>query len=130
MALNDTLANMLSKILNSEASNKESCLVSPVSKQMLKVLEIMKKHHYVGDYVVTDDKKGKQVEINLINSINKCGVIKPRFSFKKDQLEKYESRFLPAKDFGIIIVSTSKGMITHAESKEKNLGGKLIAYVY
>ena len=130
MALNDNIANMLSKILNSENTSKEKCVYSPVSKQMIKVLEIMKNKSYVGDFKVIKDNKGNTVEINLLNKINKCGVIKPRFSFKKDQLEKYTKRYLPAKDFGIIIVSTPKGMMTDAESKEKNLGGKLIAYVY
>ena len=60
----------------------------------------------------------------------KCGAIKPNFSVKKDGFEKFEKRYLPAKDFGVLIVSTSQGIMTHVEAKEKKLGGKLIAYVY
>ncbi|MAG78181.1 30S ribosomal protein S8, partial [archaeon] len=59
-----------------------------------------------------------------------CGVIKPRFSVKIDGYEKFEKRFLLSKDFGLIIVSTSKGIMTHIEAKEKKLGGKLLAFVY
>ena len=51
-------------------------------------------------------------------------------SLKRKRIEKFERRFLPAKDFGIIIMSTDKGMMTNNEAKEKNLGGKLIAFVY
>ena len=70
------------------------------------------------------------MKINLIGSINKCGVVKPRFSVKKNDFEKYEKRYLPAQNFGILIVSTSQGIMTNYEAKEKNLGGKLLAYVY
>ena len=44
--------------------------------------------------------------------------------------EKYEKRFLPAKGFGILIVSTPKGLMTHEEARKKKLGGVLIVYVY
>ena len=128
--LNDTLSNLMSKILNSEKAGKTSCLISPVSNQMIKVLEIMKDNSFIGDYKIVKDARAGYVEINLINAINNCKVIKPRFSFKKSTLEKYEKRFLPAKGFGIVIVSTPKGMMTNLQSREKGLGGKLIAYVY
>ncbi|HEX32856.1 MAG TPA: 30S ribosomal protein S8, partial [Candidatus Aenigmarchaeota archaeon] len=60
----------------------------------------------------------------------KCGAIKPRFSFSVEDIEKFEKRYLPSKDFGIIVVSTNKGIMTHLEAKQKNLGGILLAYVY
>ena len=41
-----------------------------------------------------------------------------------------EKRYLPAKDFGILIMSTSKGIMTHYDAKKKNLGGKLLSYCY
>ena len=66
----------------------------------------------------------------MAGSINKCGVIKPRFSVKKNEYEKFEKRYLPAHGFGIIIVSTPKGLMMHDEAIEKGLGGKLIAYCY
>ena len=54
----------------------------------------------------------------------------PRFSIKTDDYEKTEKRHLPAKDFGIIIISTSQGILTHIEAKKKKIGGMLIAYCY
>jgi len=62
--------------------------------------------------------------------MNNCGVVKPRFSTKCTNFEKWEKRYLPAKDFGIILISTPKGIMTHIEAKEKKLGGRLIAYCY
>ena len=77
-----------------------------------------------------DDGKGGYIQINLIGHINKCGAIKPKYPVKNDQFEKFENRYLPAKDFGIILVSTNKGIMTHIEAKEKKIGGRLLAYCY
>ena len=48
----------------------------------------------------------------------------------KEEYEKFEKRYLPAKGFGIIIVSTPKGLMIHKEAISKVTGGKLIAYCY
>lgn len=128
--LNDPLANALSIILNSESKGRDSCLIKPVSEITKGVLKIMQENNYLGSFKEEQDSKGNYLNLNLTGAINKCGVIKPRFSVKKDGFEVFEKRFLPAKDFGILIVSTPKGLMTHAEAKKKNLGGKLIAYCY
>ena len=130
MALNDTLANILSHILNCEKKGKEDCIVSNISKISLKVLEILKDKKYIGDIEINERSNGNLAKINLLGEINKCGVIKPRFSVKFKDYEMFEKRFLPAKDFGVIIVSTNKGIMTHNDAKDKKLGGKLIAYCY
>ncbi len=128
--LNDTLAMALSNLQNAERTGKTICIIKPISKTLKSVLDIMRDNHYIGDYDVVEDGKGKLVKINLLGRINKVSIIKPRFSVKKDELEKFEKRFLPAKDFGFIIVSTPKGIMTHIDAKQKNLGGRLISFVY
>ena len=47
-----------------------------------------------------------------------------------NKFEKFERRYLPAKDLGILFVSTPKGIMTHYDAKAKKLGGKLLAYCY
>ena len=130
MTMNDTLAMALSKILNAEKVGKANCTVSPVSKITRAVLDIMKDNHFIGEYTVVDDGKGGLIDITLIGGVNKCGAIKPRFAAKVDEYSKFEKRFLPSKDFGFLIVSTSNGIMTQNQAKEKNLGGKLLAFVY
>jgi small subunit ribosomal protein S8 len=49
---------------------------------------------------------------------------------KTDEFEKWEKRFLPARGFGILLISTTKGIMTHEDAKKQHLGGKLLAYVY
>ena len=90
----------------------------------------MNEHSYLGIFELVEDGKGGIIKLNLLGNINKCGVIKPRFSTKKHNYEKWEKRYLPAKDFGVIIVSTPQGIMTHIEAKEKGIGGKLLAYCY
>lgn len=128
--MNDTLAAALSNINNAEKVGKNQCTAKPVSKMLKKILDIMKDHNYVGSYEVIEDNKGGIVKINILGAINNCQAIKPRFSVQTTTYEKFEKRYLPAKDFGLLIVSTSKGVMTHHEAKEKKIGGKLLAYVY
>lgn len=130
MVLNDPLANALSAMLNNERIGKLECNIYPSSKLIQRVFDILKEKGYISVYEVTKDDRGARISVKLAGHINKCGVIKPRYSVKVDGLEKYEKRYLPAKDFGILILSTPKGLMTHQDAKEKNLGGKLIAYCY
>jgi len=128
--LNDPLAAALSKILNAEKRSKKEVLIKPSSKIIKTVLAIMNENNYLGSFKEIKDSKGNFLKVNLLSNLNKCGVIKPRFSTKKDEFEKWEKRYLPANDFGIIIVSTPQGIITHYQAKEKSIGGKLLAYCY
>ena len=130
MSLNDPLADMFSQLLNCERTGKDFCTVKPISKTMKKALDIMKDNQYIGDYEVIEDGRGGFLKINLLGRINKCGIIKPRFAARADEIEKFEKRFLPAKNFGIIIISTNKGMTTNKNIAKKGTGGKLIAYCY
>ena len=130
MSLNDSLSNVLSLINTNERVGRKEFLTKSNSKVIKKVLSIMQEHKYLGEFEELKDSKGDLLKINLLGSINKTGVIKPRFSVKKETYEKFEKRFLPAKDFGILIVSTPQGMMAHAEAKKKALGGKLICYCY
>ncbi|MBS1266232.1 MAG: 30S ribosomal protein S8 [Candidatus Woesearchaeota archaeon] len=130
MVLNDPVANVMSNILNAEKIGKKKIRVKPSSKIIVKILEIMKDNHYVGEFNEVKTNRGNYVVINLINNINKCGVIKPKFSVKNTEYEKFEKRFLIAKDFGILVVSTTQGFMTHKQAKKKGLGGRLFAYCY
>ncbi len=128
--MNDTLSTALSNILNAGKVGKQSCIVKPISKIIKVVFEIMKNSNFLGNIDYTENIKGGSAKVHLLGNINKCGSIKPRYNIKKTDYEKFEKRYLPAKDFGFLIVSTSKGVMTHLEAKEKKLGGRLLAYFY
>lgn len=128
--LNDPLANALETIKQKDNKGLKECRIHPSSKVIKKVLEILQENKYLGSITVETECKGGILKVNLLGNINKCQAIKPRFSVKKNNYEKFEKRFLPAKGIGILIVSTSKGILTHEQAKQKNIGGKLLAYCY
>lgn len=130
MVLNDPLANALSAVANAERIGSAQCMVKPAAKFIMGVLSIMQDHHYLGDAETAHDGKGGVLKINLLGKINACGVIKPRYAVKQGNYEKFEKRYLPAQGMGLLIVSTAKGLLTHAQAKEQRIGGRLIAYVY
>ncbi len=130
MTLNDPLANVFSNIMNCERIGKNVVVIRPSSTLIKKILTVLQDKHYIGSYTETIDGKGNSLTINLIGAVNNCGVIKPRYAVQLNNYTVYEKRYLPAKGFGILIVSTPKGIMTHDEAKEQKLGGRLIAYCY
>ncbi|MBI2208690.1 30S ribosomal protein S8 [Candidatus Woesearchaeota archaeon] len=130
MTMNDPLANALSSILNDEKIGKHESMTAPSSKIIRKVLEVIKDNGYIGDFEEIKNGRGDFIKINLLGNINKCGVIKPRYSVKNDQFEKFEKRYLLARGMGILILSTPAGIMSHNDAKKKQIGGKLLAYCY
>jgi small subunit ribosomal protein S8 len=129
MALNDPLADALSAIKNAQSVGKKECTIR-ASKLIGHVLKIMQEQGYIGTFEFMDDGKSGEFKLNLTGNINECGAIKPRFSVKHDEFAKWESRYLPGEDFGVLIMTTTSGVVAHTRAKEMKLGGKLLAYVY
>ena len=125
----DLLSDALSAIKNAERVGKKECYVK-ASKLVEKVIKIMQENDYVGAYEIINDGKSGIIKIELKGKIIDCNTIKPRFSVSYKEFEKWEKRFLPAKEFGILILTTSKGVIDHKTAKRMKLGGKLLAYCY
>ncbi len=125
----DLLADMFSIIKNAEAIGKAGC-VTPASNLIKHILLIMQQNGYIGEFEFIDNGKGGLFKIGLLGKMNNCGVIKPRFSVSRQDFISWEKRFLPASSLGILLVSTSQGVISHSDAKKKNIGGKLLGYVY
>ncbi len=126
----DVLNDAMATIRNAELAGKQECHVRPASKLIGRVLTVLQESGYVRGVERVEDGRGGIYKVLLKGSINDCGVIKPRFSVKRTDLDKYEARYLPAQDFGILILTTTAGVIGHARAKELGVGGKLLAYVY
>lgn len=130
MVLLDPLADALSTIKNAEVIGKDSCIIRPASKLIGTVLKVMQDRGYVGEFEFVEDGKAGIYKVELIGRINKCGAIKPRYSVGAADFERWEKQFLPAKNFGTLILTTSSGVISQYEARENNVGGQLLAYVY
>jgi small subunit ribosomal protein S8 len=130
MVLNDPLANALSKIMNLEKVSKKECIITPSNKIIKQVLKIFQEHNYIGEMEEIETNRGIMFKVHLLNKINKCGVIKPNFSIKKEDYERFEKRYLPARNVGLMIITTSQGIVVHTQAKKNKIGGKLLAYCY
>lgn len=121
----DIVADTLNQMMNAMRAGKEELVVKHHSRFLLSVLAIAKLKGYVKDYRTN----GTKLKIKLA-VLNGCKAIKPRFMVPVDQIEKYVKRYLPAKNIGVIIITTSQGLMTHQTALDKNIGGSLIAYLY
>lgn len=130
MADNDPLSNALSGVNNAESVGHLSHTVSPASNIIGNVLEVFYDRGYISGFDFVDDGKAGTFEVELKGAINRCGAVKPRYSAKADEYEKWEKRYLPARDYGALIVTTSHGVMSHYEAREQGIGGQVIAYVY
>jgi len=126
----DPLNDALTKIFNAEQAGRYNVDLAPASKLLGSVLEIMQTSGYVGEIEKNDDGRGGKYIVQLRGAINQCGVVKPRHSVRRQEFDKWEGRYLPAQDFGLLILTTNSGVMHHKEAKENRIGGKLLAYVY
>jgi small subunit ribosomal protein S8 len=127
--LQDSLADVLSAIKNAEKVGKKEC-VTRASKEIKDVLKIFQDNGYIGVFEFIDDGKSGKFKIELKGKVIDCNVIKPRFPVRMNEFEKYEKRFLPGREFGLLILTTPKGVMDHKKAKELRVGGKLLAFVY
>ncbi len=129
MIMMDRFADAINKLKTDERIGRRECILYS-TKLTKAVLDVMKRESYINSYEEFVDGKIRRIKVQLSNRINGVGVIKPRYSVGNGEITRYETRYIPSRDFGILIISTPKGMMTNREAKEAGIGGRLIAYVY
>jgi small subunit ribosomal protein S15Ae len=104
---------------------------------------------YISEFEIVDDHRSGKIVVQLNGRLNKTGVISPRYNVQVNQIENWVNLLLPARGFGIIVLvsrrlrvfsvrcadlihpqTTSSGILDHEEARRKNVGGKLLGYVY
>ncbi|MFA5246429.1 MAG: 30S ribosomal protein S8 [Candidatus Micrarchaeia archaeon] len=127
--MTDNLANALNAVKVSEGKGKHETVV-PASKLIREVFTILQREGYIGNFEFREDGKSGTIKVSLVGKVNNCGVVSPRFSVKQDEWEKWEQRYLPARNVGVLVISTSKGLLTNVEARAQGVGGRLVAFVY
>lgn len=125
----DLLADALNTLKTHEIKGEEKCEVR-ASKTVREVFKILASKGYITGYDFVDDGKGGFFEVKLSGMINDCGVIKPRFPVKRSEWAKVEERFIPGVGVGLLVVSTSQGIMTNADAHERQIGGRLLAFIF
>ena len=130
MTGNDTLSDALSGIDNAGDVGHLRHTIRPASALIGNVLEVLTAQGYIDGFEYVEDGKAGEYEVELKGAINRCGAVKPRYSTGVNEYESWEKRFLPARDYGTLVVTTSRGVLSHYDAREKGIGGQVIAYVY
>ena len=127
----DQVADLLTRIRNAIKVSKNEILV-PTSKLKVGIVEVLAKNGYIADYKVEDGKPrgvlkvtineaGTNAKINEITKVSKPG---RRVYSSADDLPTVKS------GRGMVIVSTSKGLMTGREAKKNRLGGEILVKVW
>jgi small subunit ribosomal protein S8 len=131
MSRTDLIAEVFTRIRNAHMAKKENLDV-PSSTMILAILGILKKESYIDDFKLIQDKKQGTVRIYLKYVAGKPAITKIR-RVSRPGLRLYVRKDkVPTvlRGRGMAIISTSHGLITNVEAKEKGFGGEVIGYVW
>ncbi|MFA7715924.1 30S ribosomal protein S8 [Lactobacillus acidophilus] len=132
MVMTDPIADYLTRIKNANMAKHDSVEI-PASNIKKSISEILKREGFIRDYEVADDNKQGVIKVFLKYGPNGERVISGLKRISKPGLRNYVSaEDLPKvlNGLGIAIVSTSAGVITDKEARQKNVGGEVVAYVW
>lgn len=132
MVMTDPIADYLTRIRNANMAKHDSVEI-PASNIKKSISEILKREGFIRDYEVADDNKQGVIKVFLKYGPNGERVISGLKRISKPGLRNYVgAEDLPKvlNGLGIAIVSTSAGVITYKEARQKNVGGEVIAYIW
>lgn len=132
MVMTDPIADMLTRIRNANQMKHLTVLV-PASKIKLEILKVIKEEGYIEDVEFVEDGKQGTIKVTLKYTDKKERVIKGITRISKPGLRVYaKSTEMPKvlNGLGVAVVSTSNGVMTDREARQKHLGGEVIAYIW
>ena len=135
MTMTDPIADMLTRVRNASQAYHETA-VMPHSKIKVGIAEILTNEGYIAGYAVNDPEEnqvGKTLSITLKYGQNRERSIAGVRRISKPGLRVYASKTeIPRVlgGLGIVIVSTSQGIMTGAQARKAQLGGEVLAYVW
>ncbi|MCP8858194.1 30S ribosomal protein S8 [Latilactobacillus fuchuensis] len=132
MVMTDPIADYLTRIRNANMVRHESLEV-PASRMKKEISEILKREGFIRDYEVIEDDKQGIIRVFLKYGKNNERVISGLKRISKPGLRNYVKATEVPKvlnGLGIAIISTSNGVVTDKEAREKAAGGEVLAYVW
>ena len=130
MSMQDPIADMLTRIRNSQKANHVQVTFS-ASKLKEQILKVLKEEGYIADYKLeTADNQFKTLTA-ILKYYRGKPVIERLKRISKPGLRIYKSYedLIPVQGFGIAILSTSKGIMTHQSAKAQQVGGEVLCEV-
>jgi small subunit ribosomal protein S8 len=132
MVLTDPIADMLTRIRNANMAEK-TVVGMPHSKVKSELARILKAEGFIKDYTMENDGGKSVLNIFLKYTIDREPVIQGLRRISKPSCRKYvNSEEIPRVlgGIGLAILSTSSGIMTDAEAREKKVGGEVLCYIW
>lgn len=132
MTMTDPIADMLTRIRNANISNKEQVDI-PASRMKERIAKILKKEGFIKDYRIVTIKSHNWMRIFLKYGANKEKVITGLKRISKPGLRVYVGKDEIPRilgGMGIVILSTSKGVLTGKQAQKIGVGGEVLCYVW
>jgi len=132
MVMTDPIADFLTRIRNANQV-KHEMLEVPASNIKKGIADILVREGFVKNVEVIEDDKQGIIRVFLKYGQNGERVITNLKRISKPGLRVYTKREDVPKvlnGLGIAIISTSEGLLTDKEARQKNVGGEVIAYVW
>ncbi|MCI6574343.1 MAG: 30S ribosomal protein S8 [Actinomycetaceae bacterium] len=132
MTMTDPIADMLTRLRNANAAYHETVSM-PFSKMKGRIAEILQREGYIEKYDVEDARVGKTLTLTLKYGPSRERALAGVRRISKPGLRVYaKSTKLPKVlgGLGVAIISSSSGLLTDREAKEKGVGGEVLAYVW
>lgn len=129
MSMHDPISDMLTRIRNAQRANKAT-VAMPSSKLKVAIAKVLKEEGYVEDFQVSADAK-PTLEIQLKYYAGRP-VIERIQRVSRPGLRVYKgSSDIPTvmNGLGVVIVSTSKGVMTDRKARANGVGGELLCVV-
>lgn len=130
--MTDPIADMLTRLRNANSAYHDTVSM-PYSKLKGAISEILVREGYVESFDVDDAEVGKTLTINLKFGPNRERSLAGLRRISKPGLRVYaKSTKLPTVlgGLGVAILSTSSGLLTDREAKDKGVGGEVLAYIW
>jgi small subunit ribosomal protein S15Ae len=130
MVRTSVLSDALKAITNAERRGKRQVLVRPGSKVIVQFLKLLQRRGYIGEFEGVDDHRSGKIVVNLLGRLNKCVAICPRFDVGLRDLETWQAKLLPSRQFGYVVLTTSSGILDHEEARAKGTAGKILGMFF
>ncbi len=127
--MTDHLSDALNTFKTHETVGQTTCTVK-ATKLIKEVLTLLQEFKYIKEFLLVENGRGGVFSVELDGRINNCGTIKPRYPVKRNEWARMEQQYIPGVGVGLLIVSTSQGIMTNMEAQKRKVGGRLIAYIY
>ena len=132
MSFTDPIADMITRIRNAQLRALNTVLI-PNSKLRARILDVLKEEGYISDYKIQSEKNNKGSLLVDLKYNNGLPVIKEISRVSKPGRRIYtRAGSIPKikNGLGIVIVSTSMGIMSDNDARSKNIGGEIICRVF